>query len=479
MEDKINNEVLCILRYKEDSKEIILDYEPIESFFKEEAQTLDNLCNNEKYSISDILNYIKKNPKFNQLNGHYKYCTKLDGTYQGFSVNVDEELLRIKETELILFQNKKDNPETFNFEEEIINIKDNIINKFELWFKAYDINKAYRKCYDSEKILTFSHRINGWSNPEYKLNDNFSIEVKTNFGYGNSSYFYIKVRYKNIDITPISEWINYEIAKFSEIIRYSKSFAIRVYVGTYNGKRIFKPIIENCRWKDAMEYTKDACNCSQKSEIEFIEKYVIEECEKMVSGLEDIMNKSNFTFIGEKDSHYQVDKNGHYLIEFRGEKVSGALDFISKIIEYNKIAQINSFILRVETVNKEIQPILLNEAKLICDKLIKLNEELRILNPTYLKLQKENSDYNKKKELLKLDLIKNDIFTVSKVDLTFLNLKFNELYPEYSNFEQEFKRVYFEYKALKEKIINLEKVKKNIIVYENKINEYFKTNNRA
>ena len=45
---------------------------------------------------------------------------------------------------------------------------------------------------------------------------NFSVEIKTNFGYGSVSYFYTKLKYKNIEITPFSEWVDYEFARFAK-----------------------------------------------------------------------------------------------------------------------------------------------------------------------------------------------------------------------------------------------------------------------
>jgi hypothetical protein len=87
------------------------------------------------------------------------------------------------------------------------------------------------------------------------------------------------LKYKNIDITPFSEWVDYEFAQFSEIIRYSQSYILR-----------------NEYWLDAMEYSRDACNLSLVDEVKFVEKYVIDECEKMVRGLENILNKEYFMF---------------------------------------------------------------------------------------------------------------------------------------------------------------------------------------
>jgi len=225
MKEKINEEVLCILRYKDN--ELIIDYEPIEINFSNETEAFKKLCQTNSDNLLAISQYLKATESIIPLQKHYKYCQKLDGSYQGFIVNFEERVERIIQSRDIFYLNSKDN-EDYNIEENIFNLQVELKKEFILWVSAYNIEKSYRKCFDDKQILTFSHRINGWSNPEYKLSQNFTVELKTNFGYGSASYFYIKLKYKNIEITPFSEWIDYEIAKFSEIVRYTKSFAYRI-----------------------------------------------------------------------------------------------------------------------------------------------------------------------------------------------------------------------------------------------------------
>ena len=91
--------------------------------------------------------------------------------------------------------------------------KKSFYDMYQLWTNAYSIRKAYETCKSDENIIIFSHRTSGWSNPVYQLTPNFSVEVLTNFGYGRSSYFYTRLKYKNIEITPFSDWINYRFVQ--------------------------------------------------------------------------------------------------------------------------------------------------------------------------------------------------------------------------------------------------------------------------
>ena len=59
----------------------------------------------------------------------------------------------------------------------------------------------------------------------------------------------VHLKYKNIDITPFSDWVHYRFAQFNDIIRYSKSH-----------------VLTQQSWYEAMLFTKDACNLSLSDE---------------------------------------------------------------------------------------------------------------------------------------------------------------------------------------------------------------------
>ena len=356
---------------------------------------------------------------------------------------------------MILF-NKKENPNTYNLQEAIERLKTEIKYKYILWGQAFAINKTYKLCHEDKSILTFSHRIDGWSNPVYELTSNFSIEIKTNFGYGGVSYFYTKLKYKNIEITPFSDWMIYEFARFKEIIRYTKSH-----------------ILKNEYWQEAMEFSCTACNLSLTDEVKFVEKYVIEECEKMVSGLENIFNKEHFTFKKIEGEEYSLDKKGHVLVEFRGEKISGALDFISKILEFDTIAAIKTFITRIEDCNRRIQPLLVEEAKILKIKIENLIKEKNQLQPKYDEVVKINNDYNGKRSKLQTEMISRGELNKDWIDITKLENAFISKFPNYTEFKEEYKRVTESYRILIEQIKNNTEVRNNIITYNEKIIKHF------
>jgi hypothetical protein len=458
--EKINEEFLCVLRKNTLTNQIEIDYVKIETPFPILIENFWNLLDDSNSSLDQVINFIKTRDELNQLTKHYNYCRNLTGFYQSFIANNQNTIQEIIDRQYLMLLNQKYALEKgchFDIKKNINDYKQELKAKYSLWVKAFSINKTYRLCHEDNSILNFSHRIDGWSNPVYQLTTNFSVEIKTNFGYGRSSYFYTILKYKNIEITPFSEWIDYEFAKFSEIVRYTQSH-----------------ISDNKYWLEAMEFSKDACNLSMTDEVKFVERYVIDECEKMIIGLEEIFNKENFSFKNRENLQPRdVNKKGHVLVEFRGEKISGALDFISKILEFENITSIKSFICRIEACNLKIQPILVGETKALEIKIMGQKDEIKLYKVIYNKIIEENCLYNKRQKELKKEMDINGEFYPEIYNLNKLNEKFNKKFPEYQEFQVEYENVTTNFRMMNEQLQNLTKVYENIVCYNDKIIHYF------
>lgn len=461
--ERINEDALCVLRKNAVTNQIEIGYVTIE---KPLARVIDNfsaLLDNPNSTLEQVIDFIRTTDELNLLTSapeKYRYChIDLRTPYQEFVANNQETIPDIIKQKDLMRLNQEINPDNYDTSKEIDRYKTEIKDRYILWHKAFSINKTYRLCHEDQSILTFSHRIVGWSNPVYQLTPHFSMEIKTNFGYGNASYFYTKLKYKNIEITPFSEWIDYEYAQFSEIIRYTQSH------------KLF-----NEYWLEAMEFSRDACNLSMIDEVKFVEKYIIDECERMVSGLEEIFNKEQFSFRSRyrKGGRIRVDKKGRLLVEFRGEKISGALDFISQILEFEKITPVKSFVERIVECNKKIQPILIEESGKLQIKIEQLTEYRAVLQPMYDRIIKENNDYIQQKAMLQKEISSKEPFGI---DNERLEKEFNSRFPKYAVFAKEYEEITAEYRKLIEKIRNNTKVSDNIISYNKKIIDYFVCNN--
>lgn len=452
MEDRINESVLCVLKMHKSNNRIEIDYIDIAASLRNVIDKFCKMCDNPSISLQDIIHFIKNSAELNKLNGNYKYCTTLYSPYQGFVANNENVIKEINIQQNIIICNYNKNPEKHCIKKATNDYKEELKLRYILWNKAYSIYETYLLCNFNLDILTFSHREEGWSDPVYQLTPNFSVEIKTNFGFGRRSYFYTKLKYKNIEITPFSEWIIYEKANFSEIIRYSKSHRLN-----------------NEYWQEAMEFSRDACNISLSDEGLFIEKYVISECEIMVSGIEKILNENVYNFMNYDKNLYKVNKEGHALVEFRGEKISGALDFISLILEFENIALIKSFIQRIEYCNTIIQPILLSESQIILEKIDKLKVDKSSLQNQYDAVITKNNFYDQKKVELQAQMLRNSKLVITYIDKVKLDSEFNSIYPYFELFKQEFERVSAKYRILCEQIQNFMTVRNKIVSYNNKI----------
>ena len=494
---EINKDYLLTLINTQNGTQLSTHKIEIINLLASELETLNSICTTKSNSLEVLINFLSKSLNFRQMNGDYKYCEILASRSDPLNFNDLEKIEEItKYNQLITvilehslkslsqdLLNKKINAQDYGdrqlkyknvFNEKVESYKLEIYKYYKLISKAYSINKVYRKCYENNQILTFSHRIRGWSNPAHHLNENFSVELRTNFGFGNSSYFYVKIKYKNVDICPISEWINYEIAEFSEIIRYTKSFTSKIEQKSYNGKVNYRTVIENSWWTDALIYAKDACNCSMIDENDFIEKYILQECEDMVKGLENIMHQTIFTFNQDKDHIYEVDKKGHQLIDFRGEKIVGALDFITKIIEFKEIISVKNFIKRIEVLNELMHPILVLEENTVEDKLKILNPRLEILIPKFNEAKEKYRYYLDEKQFIKNDIVIQKKIKAYEVDMDEVESLFKIKFPDYGFFEINYNNILEQFGELTQEINILNSISINIKTYILKINRYFK-----
>lgn len=481
---RINEELICVLIRNPSNGSIELDSVEIVNPLDLPLNGFLELCNSHRTALSDLIEYLQKTPTLNALTGRYKYCESLSKPYQGvdidnqftvkeivqFESELQAEEVALSKRLIAVKANKSDmGYERKQFDdwksERVASFKRRLFVKYAYWGRVYAITKTYRICANRSDVLTFSHRLTGWSNPVYKLTDNFSVEIKTNFGYGQSSYFYTKFKFKDIEITPFSEWIDYRFAKIEEIVRYSKRHAL-----------------ENRYWFDAITYAKDACNMSLTDEDEFVSVYILIECERMVSGLENILTKEKFTFKDAPTEDYSLDKYGRVLMEFRGEKISGALDFIAAILTLKCIANTQQFVERILYVNRTVQPILSEELpKIQADIALKANE-LEAIASILQALEVRNINYFRLKKELRRRMITlrhaddesyiEDYWEESDVEDFFL-----EENPDYAQFREDINICASKVDVLGQQLSKLTEVYESIDRFNKKIVSFFlKTN---
>ena len=486
-EISVNENVLCILKLVPNGNLLMLDFEPIDRTLDDDYKKIVESIKRPEITAINIYHSISRNPKLRVLFEKFDYCKILDKPWQE---HIPKILLAYFITKYpILFKTDL-----------IENQKKELLHDLNDRLKAYYLSRTIKIAEQKRvkhELITYSHRKIGWSTPVYNLNSSFSVEIKSNFGFGRVSYFYTRFKYKNVNVIPFSKWVEYEYADKFELIRYSS-----------------KHYPSNDEWIDAFLYARDACNLSLTDEPLFIQKYMIDECEKMVKGLEEFLIKNKFKFLNQKNrntntryrrplSNYQdietglieriyTDsyKKGHGLIEFRGEKISGALDFIEEITTMKEVIEIEDFVKRIIKCNKAVKPILVKELKLINGELKTLIERFEVVEPKYNEAKTQKTKYLEGKEILREELIEKhgepykydfsnkNSFSTKYPNLVPLQDLFHKKFPKYQSFMIQYDEIYKRYKTIKDQIDSLTIMKKNITGYKKSIENFFKASKK-
>jgi hypothetical protein len=450
--NKINEDVLCILIHNQETSKIETGYVPIEKDLEVEFKGLMNMFESENWQAKAIVNYIINHRKLNTLFSNYNYCSSLSSAFQGLYSTI-EVIQRKYPSNFSLVQDAQKRKELIAAEKDrlLLECKDRLLANY--------LEKAYSKYQKDKGIIAFSHRRVGWSAPKYSLNENFSVELKTNFGYGSVSYFYSKIRYKELDIVPFSDWVNYKVAYIFEIVRYSA-----------------KHFLQNESWLEAMEFIGEACNLSLADEEKFVQKYVIDQCDEMISGLEKILTDESFklkgyTFLNQERGFVDLKLKGHNLVEYRGEKISGALQFVSPIKQFSHIIEINGFLSRIETCNLTVKPMLIEEQRIIKIELTELNTEKNKIEIILNRLNQKNTIYDQKRRTL-LQKLATTLNTAT-INTAEFEKKFLEQNPEYDNFKKELAEITTKFNTVVAEINRVEKIYNNLVKYQKEIEDYF------
>lgn len=147
------------------------------------------------------------------------------------------------------------------------------------YIDAYYYKKTISECKNKPDIKMYSEEYIGLRTFKYTVSSDITIFVDTNFGYGNSAFFHIRLRYKEIDILPYSFVVNYYYADIREIRKCTRNYFAAA---------------EN--WNFAFDFVENAVNMAASDEVKFCEEFLKNEINAMISGLEALV-KSPGEFI--------------------------------------------------------------------------------------------------------------------------------------------------------------------------------------
>lgn len=310
--------------------------------------------------------------------------------------------------------------------------KEDYLKRILQYIYSCDYSKTLREQNIKEKYKIFSSEIHGRFSYETVVNENLKILTRTNFCFGNASYFHIIVKYKDIELLPLSEWVKFYHAGYNAIMRFTRSY-----------------ICQRDSWIYAMDFLKNFVNKAIENPERFVRNDILFEVNELMTGLEKIfqMNEDEFEkrldvkHIEEDDDRYigissarhanECERNNYKIKKsesamiFKMEKICGALHFLNNLKRISTIIpEVEKAICRIIELNTSIYPEIVNA-------LPSFDREIKYLTREFKKIERQ---YEKKEK--QLDSFKNRLENLKKeaadgVDLAELEKQFKEKNPMY------------------------------------------------
>lgn len=238
-----------------------------------------------------------------------------------------------------------------------------LIDKLELTFTHYLYKKAVQTA-EKLHVLAYSHRIAGWNTIPFVLDNDFKISIDTNFGYGGSSYFLLKLIFRDIPIIPYTKLIYYQYVNASSILHYTQNYSV-----DFNSWKLCYTFVVN--------EINDYCKTSKDS---FIHKHIVTSLNELMELLEKIMKTDVFYFVDISKLDSFLNLNGKNIIydyeHFFNNVNKEIIDEIAlkKLVEkYENLSFYYNFDSKTEKMLDELASFVLNVAKSEID--VDLNRE--------------------------------------------------------------------------------------------------------
>lgn len=123
--------------------------------------------------------------------------------------------------------------------------KKKYFKKASIYIKCLRLSETVKKIKEHDEIKMYSRDVVGYSTYTHKINDDITVELRTNFGYGSAAYFNLAVKYKDIVILPYSYLVHYYYANMKSLMACT---------------RAYRPLRES--WESSINFIADFVNQS-------------------------------------------------------------------------------------------------------------------------------------------------------------------------------------------------------------------------
>lgn len=334
------------------------------------------------------------------------------------------------------------------------------------------LNNDNVKMWSTDKI--------GWQVFEYIVNEDITVYIKSNFGYGSSSYFFCNLKYKDINILPYTAVVQYYYVNWIEFERHTKRFAT-----------------DRNSWPRVFEFAVIAANTAKFEPERFVREWIINEVEDMMKGIRYIMESpkdalENYLNINHKieKGSYRVFQNcpksdkedflvqpNEFVVAFKSEKITGCLFLLDNLKRLTDIAPIIiPYIQEIKQMNKQILPEIDNHIEILTNEINLHNNSLEELQKTIDSLDITMVQYKKSIEEVRKEMSKkaSERMKYGYVEFGFIEAEreYKKTHPEYWQFKEQYDREINKKDEMVIEITRRERFLKNLNKCKDRIRDY-------
>lgn len=263
-----------------------------------------------------------------------EYHAELESKSQQYSEEFEHKFATLKKEDPGLFFQRQCDYLDIKMKEYAETVKKSYLNSARRFIMARNYTITLNAMKKRPGVRMYSTDTLGWSDFTYKVTDDVTITIGTNFGYGQSSYFHLGLRYKGIDILPYSFVTRYYQANMADIIRYTRLYEV-----------------EHDSWNVAFEFVERMANLAASNPEAFINETVVNEVNEMVGGLRALLAsprrfmdayagqagltlRCNYVTVRNmyRSERSTYEAYPHEMITaVKAEKITGALDFLDNL----------------------------------------------------------------------------------------------------------------------------------------------------
>lgn len=359
----INKDYIGFVSVSKDNK-LAYHRQTIDNPYQELLGTLKDMAKNANQSVLDMQGYFVRDfPQATSPRG-FNYChpyhyeesfIKIPTypkivTFDEYQQELDTERKRLEDTKT------KDIESALKKKQE--NIKESFLYNCTRYINAFCYTQTLKLLQKDKSNIIFSRETTGWTQYNHPIG-NTTFQIRGNFGYGGSAYFYVNLNYKGIDLLPYSDIVKYYCVDTIQFMRYTRSYSL-----------------DRDSWNVALNFIVETGNLAESDEVTFIKQWIPNELKQMIEGLErmaenpNLCDKKNKIWENEtpkrvitvrnsdnwSDKMYTLYPNEFNIVK-QSEKLTTGLQLVQKLKLLLLIyPEVTDAIKRIETINLRLQP---------------------------------------------------------------------------------------------------------------------------